>query len=327
MKRSNRLPPDSAEARRRRGRPLSTATHGFGAFLESVIRLQRALEAQHLPFTEYLVRLYSKGHKKPGISLRHLMRLRGAQDIPSFRTLSRISEGFPAFGEYEESQPGERRFKEELWRPRLGWSAIRQFWQLLPRGSDICLCMGLVPSWALERITGPLAHDIGVAIMESARELRFHLIFPQAADKKAIQVGADRELTGQEILEDLQLSITRAMLRSGRDNAGVRNRIRTRVIAWEMGPSLEALHFWSRCPRALMISNLFRKERGRTDFAAAYELNQVPFPATFIDAFDPPLPPPLTSAGWVFLLPQSHQRLRELFHQTLATGRSVRQCT
>jgi hypothetical protein len=86
----------------------------------------------------------------------HRFPLRGAQDIPRFATLSRISEGFPAFGEYEESQPGQRRFKEELWSPRLVWSAVRLFWQLLPPGSDISLCMGLVPSWALERITGPL---------------------------------------------------------------------------------------------------------------------------------------------------------------------------
>jgi hypothetical protein len=306
---------------------LRTASRGFGAFLESVMRLQHALDARGLNFTDYITRLYAKGARKPGISMRHLMRLRGAHDIPSFGTLSRISEGFPAFGEYEESQPGQRRFKEELWTPRLGWSAIQQFWQLLPRGSEICLCMGLVPTWALERITGPLAHDIAREIMDSQHDLRFHMIFPEAPEKRRVfDAGAERELTGQEILEDLRLSITKAMLRSGNDTAALRSRIRTRVLAWEMGASLEALHFWSRCPRALMISNLFKEERGRTDFAAAYELNQVPYPASFVDAFDPPLAPPLTSAGWGFLLPQSHQRLRDLFHQILASGRSLRQC-
>jgi hypothetical protein len=318
----------TADPARRRGRPLRTQTRGFGAFLEAVMRLQHAVQASHLGFTDYIGRLYAEAHKKPGISLRHLMRLRGAQDIPSFGTLGRISEGFPAFGEYEENQPGQRRFKEELWTPRLGWSAIRQFWQLLPHGSEICLCMGLVPSWALERITGPLANDIGLAIVDTRRDLRFHLIFPQATYRgRSIQASTETELSGEQILEDLQLSIMRAMLRSGRDTAGVRSRIRTQVLAWEMAPSLEALHFWSRCPRALMISNLFRKEHQRTDFAAAYEVNQVPFPATFIEAFDPPLPQPLTSAGWGFLLPQSHDRIRELFHQVLATGKTLQQCT
>jgi hypothetical protein len=312
---------------RRRGRPLRTASRGFGAYLEAVMRMQHALEAPELGFTDYIARLYSEGDRKPGISLRHLMRLRGAQDIPSFATLSRISEGFPAFGEYEESQPGQKRFKEELWSPRLAWSAVRQFWQLLPPGSDISLCMGLVPSWALERITGPFADDIGSAIGDTRRNLRFNLIFPQAPQNRSAEAGAQRELTGEEILEDLQLSIMKAMLRTGNHTAGVRSRIRARVLAWEMQPSLEALHFWSRCPRALMISNLFQRVRGKTDFAAAYELNQVPFPASFVDVFDPPLTPPLTSAGWGFLLPQSHERLRTLFEQILATESALRQCT
>jgi hypothetical protein len=319
---------NSAKARLpRRGRPLRTAARGFGAFLDSVMRLQHAMDAPGEGFMEYMARLYARRSKSPGVSLRHLMRLRAAFDIPSFSTLARIAEAFPAFGEFEESQPEQRRFKEELWIPRLGWSAIREIWNLLPAGSDISLCMGLVPSWAVERITGPIAHDIGLAIVDPRRDLKFNLVFPQAPrDKAFLEGGKDRELTAPEILQDLQLSIVKAILRTGSDSAAVRNRIRTRLSAWEVTPSAEAMYFWSRCPRALMISNLFGREHGKGDFAAAYELNQVPYPASFVDTFHPPLPAPLTSAGWGFLLPQSHQRLLQIFHKLLASKTAVRRC-
>jgi hypothetical protein len=294
----------------RRGRPLRTAERGFGSYLEGVMRLQHALEAPQQGFSQYLAGLYESS-RAPGISLRHLMRLRRAQDIPSFATLRRIAQAFPAVGEFE-SAPGQDRFKEELWAPRLGWSAVRQQWQLLPRRSDISLCMGLLPAWALERLTGPIVHDIGEAI--AARELTFNFVFPGVPGGAGLPgQGADRELSADEIIEDARLSVAQAALRSGSDSAPLRARIRTHLRAWEVKPLAESMYFWSRCPRALMISNLFRASHGESDFAAAYELNQVPYPASFVHRFDPPLPPPITSAGWGYLLPQSHQRLRQLF--------------
>jgi len=308
---------------RRRGRPLRGAEGGFGALLEAVMRFQHALDSPRQGLTKYLSRLY-EGAGKPGISLRHLMRLRKGRDVPSFGTLRRIAQGFPGIGEFDAAAPDQLRFKEELWTPRLGWSAVRQGWALLPAGSDISLCMGLLPSWALERLTGPIVQDLGEAILE--RDLSFNFVFPRAPRDPAFAgAGADRELMAREILQDLQLSIAKAVLRKGSDSAAARSRIRTRLRAWEIAPSAEGMYFWSRCPRALMISNLFRRTAITGDeFAAAYELNQVPYPASWVDRFSPPLPPPITSAGWGYLLPQSHERLRALFTWLLAKKQVVR---
>ena len=313
-------------AARRRGRPLRTPTRGFGSFLEAVMRLQHAVESPGERFTDYMARLYTGSKRPPGISLRHLMRLRAAYDIPNFTILRRITELFPSFGDFDRSQPDQPRFEEELWIPRLGWSAVRENWRLLPPGSDICLCMGLVPSWALERITAPIVQDIGLAILDTKWDLRFNLVFPQAPRNKTfLAAGEHRELTAEEILEDLQLSVTKTMLRAGTNSSALRKRIRTRLSAWEIAASPEAMYVWSRCPRVLMISNLLRESHSPFEFAAAYELNQVPYPASFANAFDPPLPPPLTSGGWGYLLPQSHDRLRSLFEELLKNKKSVRQ--
>lgn len=312
---------------RRRGRPLRTPTRGFGALLEAAMRLQHAVDAPGERFTDYMTRLYSSPGRLPAISLRHLMRLRAAYDIPSFTTLRRIAEIFPVFGEFDESQPDQPRFKDELWIPRLGWSAVRESWRLLSPGGDISLCMGLVPSWALERITAPIVRDIGLAILDPKRDLRFNLVFPEAPkDKAFMAAGEHRELTAEDILQDLQLSVMKTMLRAGSNTPALRKRIRVRLSAWEIAASPEAMYVWSRCPRVLMISNLFtRGSHSRFEFAAAYELNQVPYPASFANAFDPPLPQPLTSAGWGYLLPQSHDRLRTLFRELLKDKKSVRQ--
>ena len=310
---------------RRRGRPLRTPTRGFGSFLEAVMRLQHAVEAPGERFTDYITRLYASS-KRPGISLRHLMRLRAAYDIPNFTILRRITEIFPSFADFDRSQPEQPRFKDDLWIPRLGWSAVRENWRLLPPGSDICLCMGLVPSWALERITAPIVQDIGLAILDANWDLTFNLVFPQAPRNKTfLAAGEHRELTAEEILEDLQLSVTKTMLRAGTNSSALRKRIRTRLSAWEIAASPEAMYVWSRCPRVLMISNLLRDSHSPFEFAAAYELNQVPYPASFANAFDPPLPPPLTTGGWGYLLPQSHDRLRSLFEELLKNKKSVRQ--
>jgi hypothetical protein len=312
---------------RRRGRPLRTPTRGFGAFLEGVMRLQHAVDAPGERITDYITRLYTSSKRPPGISPRHLMRLRTAYDMPNFTMLRRIAEIFQSFGDFDQSQPDQPRFKEELWIPRLGWPAVRQNWGLLPAGSDICLCMGLVPSWALERITAPIVQDIGLAILDTKRDLRFKLVFPQAPkDKVFLAAGEHRELTAEEILQDLQLSVTKTMLRAGGNTSALRNRIRTRLSAWEIAASPEAMYVWSRCPRVLMISNLMNRDsHAPFDFAAAYELNQVPYPASFTNAFEPSLPQPLTSAGWGYLLPQSHDRLRSLFRDLLKNKNSVRQ--
>lgn len=315
------------EVAKRRGRPLRTPTRGFGSFLEAVMRLQHAVDAPGERFTDYMTRLYTSSKRPPGISLRHLMRLRAAYDIPNFTILRRIAEMFPSFGDFERSQPDQLRFKDELWIPRLGWTAVHENWRLLPPGSDICLCMGLVPSWALERITEPIVQDIGSAIVDAKRDLNFNLVFPQAPKNKAfLAAGEHRELTAEEILQDLQLSVMKTMLRAGSNTSALRHRIRTRLSAWELAASPEAMYVWSRCPRVLMISNLLsRHSPSRFEFAAAYELNQVPYPASFANAFNPPLPPPLTSAGWGYLLPQSHDRLRSLFRELLKNKKSVRQ--
>jgi hypothetical protein len=318
---------DRRDVARRRGRPLRTPTRGFGAFLEAVMRLQHAVDAPGERFTDYMTRLYTSSKRPPAISLRHLMRLRAAYDIPNFTILRRIAEIFPSFGDFDRSQPDQPRFKDELWIPRLGWSAVRENWRLLPPGSDICLCMGLVPSWALERITAPIVQDIGLAILDANRDLKFNLIFPQAPKNKTfLAAGEHRELTAKEILHDSQLSVTKAMLRVRSNGSALRNRLRTHLSAWEIAASAEAMYVWSRCPRVLMISNLLnRGSHSPFEFAAAYELNQVPYPASFANAFDPPLPEPLTSAGWGYLLPQSHQRLRSLFRELLKNKKSVRQ--
>jgi hypothetical protein len=314
------------DATRRRGRPLRTPTRGFGSFLEAVMRLQHAIEGPGERFTDYMTRLYTNSKRPAGISLRHLMRLRTAYDIPNFTILRRITEMFPSFGDFDRSQPEQPRFKDELWIPRLGWSAVRENWSLLPAGSDICLCMGLVPSWALERITAPIVQDIGMAILDANRDLKFNLVFPQAPKNKAfLAAGEHREFTAEEILEDLQLSVTKTMLRAGSNSSALRQRIRRRLSAWEIAASPEAMYVWSRCPRVLMISNLLRHSQSPFEFAAAYELNQVPYPASFVNVFDPPLPQPLTSAGWGYLLPQSHERLRALFRELLKNKKSVRQ--
>jgi hypothetical protein len=306
---------------RRRGRPLRTAGSGFGAFLEAAMRYQHAIDAPGQPFTDYLARIYA-GARAPGISLRHLMRLRGAHDTPSFATLRRFSEAFPALGDFDQAQPGERRFKDELWAPRLGWAAMRETWKLLRPGSDVSICMGLLPVWALERLTGPIVHDIGAAIADPKRDLWFNFVFPQApANAELWSTGPDRELSAGETLEDLRLSVTKAMLREGGDSAAVRNRIRARVRAFQTKVSPEAMYFWSRSPRALMISNLFQpKANAAEEFAAAYEINQVPYPGSFTARFDPPLPPPLTAAGWGYIMPQSHERLRRLFNWLVNHG-------
>jgi hypothetical protein len=294
--------------------------------LEAVMRLQHAVEAPGERFTDYMARLYTGSKRPPGISLRHLMRLRAAYDIPNFTILRRITELFPSFGDFDQSQPDQPRFEEELWIPRLGWSAVRENWRLLPPGSDICLCMGLVPSWALERITAPIVRDIGLAILDAKRDLKFNVVFPQVPKNKTfLAAGEHRELTAEEILEDLKLSVTRTLLRAGSNSSELRERIRARLSAWEIAASPEAMYVWSRCPRVLMISNLLGQSHSAFEFAAAYELNQVPYPASFGNAFDPPLPQPLTSAGWGYLLSQSHDRLRSLFKELLKNKKSVRQ--
>jgi hypothetical protein len=309
--------------RSRPGRPLQTPEGGFGAFLEAVMRFQHAFESPRQGFTEYLLRLYESA-ARPGISLRHLMRLRKARDVPSFGTLRRIAQGFPAVGEFENTAPDQQRFKEELWTPRLGWTAVRQTWKLLPRGSDISLCMGLLPTWALERLTGPIVQDVGEAILE--RDLSFNFVFPRAPRVAAfVATGEKRELKGKEILQDLQLGIAKAVLRRGSDSAATRRRIRMRLRAWEIAPSAEGMYFWSRCPRALLISNLFQTGAvAGNEFAAAYEVNQVPYPSSWAQRFSPRLPPPITSAGWGYLLPESHERLRVLFNYLLGKKQVVR---
>ncbi|MBV9086524.1 MAG: hypothetical protein JOY79_03495 [Acidobacteriaceae bacterium] len=305
----------------RRGRPFRTAGSGFGAFLEAAMRYQHAIDARGQGFTDYLAGLYASA-RPPGVSLRHLMRLRGAHDTPSFGTLRRIAENFPSVGDFDEGQSVERRFKDELWAPRLGWGAVRETWKLLRPGSDVSICMGLLPVWALERLTGPIVNDIGAAIADPKRELRFNFVFPQAPRTAAFwATGSDRELSPDETLEDLRLSITKAMLRAGGNNLLVRSRIQARVRGFETKVSPEAMYFWSRSPRALMVSNLFDPNaRAGDEFAAAYEVNQVPYPASFMQRFDPPLPPPLTAAGWGYLMPQSHERLRWLFNWLLESG-------
>jgi hypothetical protein len=105
------------------------------------------------------------------------------------------------------------------------------------------------------------------------------------------------------------------LLREAANSSLVRSRIKSRVRAFQTKVSPEAMYFWSRCPRALMVSNLFNSSaRAAEEFAAAYEINQVPYPESFVHRFDPALPPPLTAAGWGYIMPQSNERLRWLFN-------------